>query len=115
MTDSESCNEQPCGNTDPDSICMGIVPHDMFEILMNGVFAFVLTLIVRNNIPLPPLSASDDLGYLAEYAGTIYWDLVGFIFIFVIFAIFYILFFEMLRNIRTLARYFVYLSFGFVL
>jgi len=115
MTDSESCQEKTFGNTDPDSICKGIVPHDMFEILMNGVFAFVMTLIVRNNIPLPQLSASDDLAYLSEYLGLVFGDLLNFIFTFVIFAVLYILFFEMLRNIRAIDRYFVYLSFGFTL
>jgi uncharacterized membrane protein len=115
MTDGASDKGNWCGNTDPDSVCKGIVPHDMFEILMNGVFAFVMTLIVRNNIPLPPLSASDDLEFLREYIGMVSGDLVGFFFVFVIFAVFYILFFEMLRNIRTLDRYFVYISFFFAL
>jgi uncharacterized membrane protein len=88
----------------------------MFEIMMNGVFAFVMTLIIRNNIPLPKLSGSDDWALLMEYmGGGVLGDLVTFVFLFIIFAIFYILFFEMLRNIRALDRYFVYLSFVFVL
>ena len=108
--------ETVCRNHSPDSICNGIVPHDMFEIMMNGVFAFVMTLIIRNNIPLPKLSGSDDLALLMEYmGGGVLGDLVTFVFLFIIFAIFYILFFEMLRNIRALDRYFVYLSFVFVL
>jgi len=115
MTDGSPDQDNRCRNTDPDSICKGVVPHDMFEILMNGVFAFVMTIIVRNNIPLPPLSSSDDLEYLREYVGVMHGDILGFIFVFVIFAVFYILFFEMLRNIRRLDRYFVYLSFGLAL
>jgi len=115
MTASMSDQDNGCGNSGPDGFCKGIVPHDMFEILMNGVFAFVMTLIVKSNIPLPQLSASDDLVYLSEYLGLVFGDLLNFFFTFVIFAILYILFFEMLRNIRALDRYFVYLSFGFIL
>jgi len=103
-------------NHSPDSTCNGIVPHDMFEIMINGVFAFVMTLIIRNNIPLPKLSGSDDLALLLEYMGDgVLGDLVTFVFLFIIFAIFYILFFEMLRYIRAIDRYFVYISFFFVL
>jgi uncharacterized membrane protein len=103
-------------DTGPDSLCKGIVPHDMFEILVNGVFAFVMTLILKNNLPLPHISGSDDWIYLAEYfSGGVFGDLVSFLFIFTIFAIFYILFFEMLNTIRALDRYFVYLTFGFIL
>ncbi|PKG31088.1 TMEM175 family protein, partial [Methanoregula sp.] len=103
-------------DTGPDLLCKGIVPHDMFEIMMNGSFAFVMTVIIKNNLPLPHASDSDDWAYLAEYFSSgVFGDLVSFLFMFTIFAILYILFFEMLRNIRALDRYFVYLSFGFVL
>lgn len=103
-------------NAGPDSICNGIVPHDMFEIMMNGVFAFVMTFIIKNNIPLPRLSVSDDAAFLMEYLGAgVSEDLMNFLFLFIVFAIFYILFFEMLKQMRALDRYFVYLSFGFVL
>ena len=114
--DSGIVKETVSANHRPDSICNGIVPHDMFEIMINGVFAFVMTLIIRNNIPLPKLSGSDDLSLLLEYLGDgVLTDLVTFVFLFIIFAIFYILFFEMLRYIRTLDRYFVYTSFIFIL
>ena len=44
--------------------CNGVVPQDMFEILMNGVFAFVMTLIVKNNIPPPSATVLPaSLGY----------------------------------------------------
>ncbi len=114
--DSGIVKETECSNHSPDSICKGIVPQDMFEIMMNGVFAFIMTLIIRNNIPLPKLSGSDDLTLLTEYMGDgVLGDLVTFVFLFIIFAILYILFFEMLRYIRALDRYFVYVSFIFVL
>ena len=115
MTADMSDQDNGCGNSGPDDFCKGIVPHDMFEILMNGVFAFVMTLIVKTNIPLPQISASDDLVYLSQYLDMVSGDLLNFFFTFVILAIMYILFFEMLRNIRALDRYFVYLSFGFIL
>lgn len=114
--DRKPVQETVRADNGPESICRGIVPNDMFEIMMNGVFAFVMTLIIKNNLPLPHVSNSDDWAYLLEYfSGGVFGDLVSFLFMFTIFAIFYLLFFEMLKHIRALDRYFVYLSFGFVL
>ena len=87
----------------------------MFEILMNGVFAFVMTLIVKNNIPLPSTINAEDLEFVAIYVGQIYSEATNFIFTFALLAVFYILFFEIMRSIRLLDRYFVYISFGFIL
>ncbi len=95
--------------------CKGAIPQDMFEILMNGVFAFVMTLIVKNNIPLPSAINADDFAFIATYVEQISSESTNFIFTFGILAVFYILFFEMLRHIRVLDRNFVYLSFGFIL
>ncbi|MEI7433671.1 MAG: TMEM175 family protein [Methanomicrobiales archaeon] len=97
------------------SCCKGAVPQDMFEILMNGVFAFVMTLIVKNNIPLPSTINAEDLEFVAIYVGQIYSEATNFIFTFALLAVFYILFFEIMRSIRLLDRYFVYISFGFIL
>jgi uncharacterized membrane protein len=97
------------------SCCKGVVPQDMFEILMNGVFAFVMTLIVKNNIPLPSVINAEDFAFIKIYSEQIFSESTNFIFTFGILAVFYILFFEMMRNIRVLDRYFVYLSFGFIL
>ena len=101
----------------PDSgpCCKGAVPQDMFEILMNGVFAFVMTLIVKNNIPFPSANNAEDFSFIAIYLNQIFSELTNFIFTFGILAIFYILFFEIMRSIRLLDRYFVYASFGFIL
>lgn len=95
--------------------CPGPVPKDMFEILVNGVFAFTMTLIVKNNFPLPRNIAADDLPFLIQYIDQVTSDGIVFVFTFVIMAVFYILFFEMLRTMRTLDRGYVYLSFGFLL
>ena len=95
--------------------CKGAVPRDMFEILINGVFAFVMTLIVKNNIPLPSAINADDLVFIAIYVSQIINESINFIFTFSILAVFYILFFEMMRCIRILDRYFVTISFGFIL
>jgi uncharacterized membrane protein len=95
--------------------CNGVVPQDMFEILMNGVFAFVMTLIVKNNIPLPPAINAEDFAFIKIYGEQIFSESTNFIFTFGILAVFYILFFEIMRSIRVMDRYFVYLSFGFIL
>jgi uncharacterized membrane protein len=102
---------------EPDSCtcCPGPVPQDMFEILVNGVFAFTMTLIVKNNFPLPSHIPADDLPFLIRYIQEISNDGTVFVFTFAIMAVFYLLFFEMLRNMRVLDRGFVYLSFGFLL
>jgi uncharacterized membrane protein len=115
MSDSQPDERTMDTKAYPADCCKGIVPQDMFEILMNGVFAFVMTLFVKNNIPLPPVTSSDDMAYLSEYISLVFGDLITFLFTFVIFAILYLLFFEMLRNIRALDRYFVYLTFGLIL
>jgi uncharacterized membrane protein len=95
--------------------CNGVVPQDMFEIMMNGVFAFVMTLIVKNNIPLPSAYNTEDFAFIKNYWDQISSESTNFIFTFGILAVFYILFFEMMRCIRVIDRYFVYLSFGFIL
>jgi uncharacterized membrane protein len=95
--------------------CNGVVPQDMFEILMNGVFAFVMTLIVKNNIPPPAISNAEDFAFIAKYGNQIFSELTNFIFTFGILAVFYILFFEMMRSTRLIDRNFVYISFGFIL
>jgi hypothetical protein len=87
----------------------------MFEILVNGIFAFTMTLIVKNNFPLPSHIPADDLPFLVRYMQEISNDGTVFVFTFAIMAVFYIIFFEMLRNMRVLDRGFVYLSFGFLL
>lgn len=95
--------------------CPGPVPQDMFEILCNGIFAFTMTLIVKNNFPTPSHIATDDLPFLLKYMEEISNDGTIFIFTFAIVSVFYILFFEMLRNLRILDRGFVYFSFAYFL
>ncbi|MCU0631070.1 MAG: TMEM175 family protein, partial [Methanoregulaceae archaeon] len=104
-----------CEDPGPCTGCKGVVPQDMFEILMNGVFAFVMTLIVKNNIPLPSAYQTEDFTFIKNYWDQVSSESTNFIFTFGILAVFYILFFEMMRNIRALDRFFVYISFGFIL
>jgi uncharacterized membrane protein len=104
-----------CKDTGSCASCNGVVPQDMFEILMNGVFAFVMTLIVKNNIPLPSAYNTEDFTFIKNYWDQIFSESINFIFTFSLLAVFYILFFEMMRCIRVIDRYFVYLSFGFIL
>lgn len=101
--------------TDSDSRCSGPIPLDMLEILMNGVFAFVMTLIVKNNIPFPSSSVTEDIQYFIEYFMGIVGDGFSFIFTFILLAVFYLLTFEMMRHIRRVTRIFVYLMFSFLL
>jgi len=93
----------------------GMVPLDMLEILVNGVFAFAMTLIVKNNIPLPSSVPADELNFLAFYLVKIIVDGFNFIFTFMILAVFYILFFEIMRHTKHVDRMVVCLSFGFIL
>jgi uncharacterized membrane protein len=115
MTTGAPDSGEPFNESGTRSCCKGAVPQDMFEILMNGVFAFVMTLIVKNNIPPPSTINAEDLEFIAIYVGQIYSEATNFIFTFALLAVFYILFFEIMRSIRLLDRYFVYISFGFIL
>jgi len=93
----------------------GTVPLDMLEILVNGVFAFAMTLIVKNNIPLPTSVPTEELDFLVSYLLIIIADGFNFIFTFIILAVFYILFFEIMRHTKIVNRMVVCLSFGFIL
>jgi uncharacterized membrane protein len=92
-----------------------MVPLDMLEILVNGVFAFAMTLIVKNNIPLPSSVPADELNFLVFYLVKIIVDGFNFIFTFMILAVFYILFFEIMLHTKIVDRMVVCLSFGFIL
>ena len=115
MTAETKDSAAACEDSGTSTGCNGVVPQDMFEILMNGVFAFVMTLIVKNNIPLPSAYNTEDITFIKNYWDQVFSESINFIFTFGILAVFYILFFEMMRSIRVLDRYFVYLSFGFIL
>lgn len=95
--------------------CKGPVPQDMLEILMNGIFAFAMTLIVKNNIPLPSGNVSEDIYFFIEFFLSIFFDGFSFIFTFILLAIFYILAFEIMRHCVFVDRFCVYLIFGFLL
>jgi len=115
MTAEAKDSKGACKDPGSRTSCSGVVPQDMFEIMMNGVFAFVMTLIVKNNIPLPSAYNTEDFTFIQNYWDQISSESTNFIFTFGILAVFYILFFEMMRCIRVLDRYFVYISFGFIL
>jgi len=93
----------------------GMVPLDMLEILVNGVFAFAMTLIVKNNIPLPSSVPAEELDFLVFYLAKIMVDGFNFIFTFMVLAIFYILFFEIMHHTKIVNRMVVCLSFGFII
>lgn len=98
-----------------DTSCKGPVPHDMLETLMNGIFAFVMTLIVKNNIPLPSGTGSEDIIFFIKFFFSVLSDGFSFIFTFILLAMFYILVFEIMRHSRRVDRIFVYLIFCFLL
>ena len=105
----------PAGECPGVEMVEGFVPHDMLEILVNGVFAFAMTLIVKNNIPLPTTVPTEDIAFLVRYLGTVVNEGIVFLFTFMILAVFYILFFEMMRHTRVVDRVVVLLTFGFIL
>jgi len=100
-------------NRDPQ--CSGPVPQDMLETIMNGIFAFAMTIIVKNNIPLPPEGMTEDIQFLVSYFLSIFFDGFSFIFTFFILALFYVLVFEIMRHIKKVDRFFVYFMFAFLL
>jgi len=99
----------------PVSILAGIVPKDMFEILVNGVFAFAMTLVVKNNIQLLSGIPDNKGVFFATYIGNIINDGLMFIFLFIILAIFYICFFEMMRYTRIIDHITIGYAFMFLL
>ncbi len=106
---------RPSGQQGTPVCCRGPVGQDMLEILMNGVFAFAMTLIVKNNIPLPTAEDAANVREIVEYLVRVCFDGFHFMFTFIILAVFYVLAFEIMRNIRLVDREFVYLEFLFLL
>ena len=99
----------------PVSTMAGIVPKDMFEILVNGVFAFAMTLVVKNNIQFLSGMPDNKGVFFATYIGNIINDGMMFIFLFIILAIFYICFFEMMRYTRIIDHITIGYAFAFLL
>ena len=99
----------------PKGAADGIVPKDMFEILVNGVFGFAMTLIVRNNIQLSPSVPADEVVFFSSYIGNIINEGLYFLFLFIVIAFFYIQFFEIMGHNRIIDRTMVGLTFLFLL
>ena len=110
-----SADAEETGLDAPVSTLAGIVPKDMFEILVNGVFAFAMTLIVKNNIQLLSGIPDNEGIFFATYIGNIINDGMMFIFLFIILAIFYICFFEMMRYTRIIDHITIGYAFAFLL
>ncbi len=86
----------------------GPVGMDMLEILINGVFAFSMTLIVKN-IPLPHASDAQDFQVLITFVIRVFFDAIEFVMVFIILAIIWMLSFEILRQMQAVDLPFVYL------
>ncbi|MFA4859676.1 TMEM175 family protein [Methanoregula sp.] len=114
MTDEVDAIPIPETGT-PKGAVDGIVPKDMFEILVNGVFAFAMTLIVRNNIQLPASVPANEVVFFGSYIGNIINDGLYFLFLFIVIAFFYIQFFEIMGHNRIIDRIMVGLTFLFLL
>lgn len=67
-----------------------------------------MTLIVKNNIPLPSGNVSEDIYFFIEFFFSIFFDGFSFIFTFILLAIFYILAFEIMRHCVSVDRICVY-------
>ena len=91
------------------SAVQGPVELGMLEILMNGVFAFTMTLIVKN-IPLPRVTDSQNIELMARFFIRIAIDTIEFIVVFIILALFWLLAFQLLRWMKTVDMTFVYLA-----
>lgn len=90
----------------------GIVPQEMLEMLINAIFAFALTIIIRVNIDILRKFVADP-ATLQEINKMTYG--INFLFIFMTLMVFYILFFEIMHNTRVNDWIVIYLSFGFIL
>lgn len=86
----------------------GPVGIDMLEILMNGVFAFSMTLIVKN-IPLPRMTDAQNIEVFINFIFRVFLDAIEFIIVFIILAVIWMLSFEIMRKLRVVDLTFVYL------
>ncbi len=77
----------------------GFVDRDMIEILMNGVFSFTMTLIVKN-IPLPTVADIANPDIIVNFFERTMYDGISFIFTFLILALFWLFVFEVHRGIK---------------
>lgn len=87
----------------------GPVGQDMLEILMNGMFAFSMTLIVKN-IPLPKVADAENIDVLINFFIRVFIDTVEFVLIFIILSLLWILSFEIMRRMRAVDLSCVYLT-----
>jgi len=105
----------PAGHLLPDDHTTGTndyqgpVGMDMLEILMNGVFAFTMTLIVKN-ITLPRVSDGQNIDLIVDFFFKIFFDTIEFVLVFIILAFFWVLTFQLLRWMRAVDLTFVYLE-----
>ncbi|HWQ65602.1 MAG TPA: TMEM175 family protein [Methanospirillum sp.] len=84
----------------------GPVGQDMLEIMINGVFGFSMTLIVKN-IPLPAAADIQNIDLILEFVIRVLSDGVEFIFAFIILAILWSLTFELMRWMKAVDLTFV--------
>jgi uncharacterized membrane protein len=106
---SQSFTPSTCteGSTDP---ARGPVGLDMLETLINGVFAFTMTLIVKN-IPLPKTTDAHNIELMIRFCMQITFDAIEFILVFIIIAFFWMFTFQILRWMKKTDMRFVYLTF----
>jgi len=88
----------------------GPVGVDMLETLMNGIFAFTMTLIVKN-IPLPTAATIHDTGLFVRFFIRVFVDTIEFMIVFIILGFLWILSFQILRWIRSVDLTYVCLVF----
>jgi uncharacterized membrane protein len=81
----------------------------MLEILVNGVFGFILTLIVKN-IPLPKVTDVQNMDFMFRFFIRILTDAVEFVLVFVILILIWLLLFQMFRWMKSLDLFFVCLT-----
>ena len=88
----------------------GPVGLDMLEILVNGVFAFTMTLVVKN-IPLPLMGDLQNGEIFAMFFIRVFFDTIQFCMVFIILALIWILTFQLFRWMQTVDLTCVFLVF----
>lgn len=83
----------------------------MLEILINGVFGFTMTLIVKN-IPLPKVTDAENIELMFTFFIRIATDTIEFVLIFVVLAMIWVLVFQLLRWMKHVDLFIVYLMFA---
>src|SRR5271157_598073 len=80
------------------------------ERLTNGIFAFTMTLMIRN-LPTPPLGTIDTAAALGRFFDTTIFAVYDFIGAFIILGMFWLFYFQIFHRMKTFDSRFIYIHF----